>query len=131
MNIVVAYRRSKLSMKMIDKAIEHAKTFNGKIFLVTSLEGGSKQDINEVEEARAALEHGKKAIEKEGIECETHLLVHGLSPGEDIVDFAKEKKADEIIVGVQKKSKVGKFLMGSTAQHIILSAHCPVIAVKF
>lgn len=131
MNIVVAYRRSKLSMKMIEKAIEHAKTFNGSIFLVTSLQGGSKQDIKEVDEARDGLEHAKSVVEKEGIPCETHMLVHGLSAGEDIVDFAKEKKADEIIVGVQKKSKVGKFLMGSTAQHIILSAHCPVIAVKF
>ncbi len=131
MNIVVAYRRSKLSMKMIEKAIEHAKIFNGKVFLVTSLQGGSKQDIQEVDDAKDGLDHAKDVVEKEGISCETHLLVHGLSPGEDIVDFAKEIEADEIIVGVQKKSKVGKFLMGSTAQHIILSAHCPVIAVKF
>ena len=131
MNIVVAYRPSKLSMKLVEKAIEHAKSFNGKIFLVTSLEGGPRQDIEEIEEAEAALEHAKKVVEKEGIPCSTHLLVKGLSPGEDIVEFAKENKADEIIVGVQKKSKVGKFLMGSTAQHIILSAPCPVIAVKF
>lgn len=131
MNIVVAYRSSKLAIKLLDTAIEHAKNYNGTIFVVTSLEGGSKQDVGEVNEARDALEHAKNRIEKEGIACETHLLVHGLSAGEDIVEFAKEKKADEIIVGVQKKSKVGKFLMGSTAQHIILSAHCPVIAVKY
>jgi nucleotide-binding universal stress UspA family protein len=57
-------------------------------------------------------------------------LIRGLSPGEDIVEFAKENKIDEIIVGVKRRSKVGKLLMGSTAQVVILQASCPVISVK-
>jgi nucleotide-binding universal stress UspA family protein len=64
------------------------------------------------------------------ISCDTHLLIRGLSPGEDIVEFAKENKIDEIIVGVKRRSKVGKLLMGSTAQVVILQASCPVISVK-
>ncbi|MDD5475367.1 MAG: universal stress protein [Syntrophales bacterium] len=131
MNIVVAYRRSKQSVKMLEKAIHHAICFGGTVYLATSLEGGSKDDAQSVNETRDALNQAKEFIEKEGIPCEASLLVRGLSPGEDIVDFALEKKADEIIVGVQKKSKVGKFLMGSTAQHVILEAHCPVIAIKY
>ncbi|MCK9230392.1 MAG: universal stress protein [Syntrophales bacterium] len=131
MNIVVAYRHSKQSEKMVEKAIEHARTFNGTIYLVTSLEGGSKDSADTVHSARDALDRARERIEKEGIPCEVSLLVRGLSPGEDIVEYARQKKADEIIVGVQKKSKVGKFLMGSTAQHVILNAGCPVIAIKF
>jgi len=37
---------------------------------------------------------------------------------------------DEIIVGVKRRSKVGKLLMGSTAQYVILQAPCPVVTVK-
>jgi nucleotide-binding universal stress UspA family protein len=53
-----------------------------------------------------------------------------VSPGEDLVEFATENKIDEIIVGIKKLSKVGKLLMGSTAQYVILEAECPVVSVK-
>jgi nucleotide-binding universal stress UspA family protein len=58
------------------------------------------------------------------------LLIRGLAPGEDILEFAKESNVDEIIVGVKRRSKVGKLLMGSTAQYVILQAPCPVVTVK-
>lgn len=131
MNIVVAYRESNLSKTILEKAIEHANKFNGKIFLVTSVkEVSDEQDLQNVEKARKALDEARKIVESKGIPCESHLVFPGISPGEDIVEFAKEKQADEIIVGVENKSKVGKFLLGSTAQHVILNAHFPVITVK-
>jgi nucleotide-binding universal stress UspA family protein len=58
------------------------------------------------------------------------LSVRGLEAGEDIVQMAEERKADEIIIGIQRKSKVGKLLFGSTAQYIILRAPCPVLTVQ-
>ena len=69
-------------------------------------------------------------MKTEGIACETHVLVRGLTPGEDIVDFAKDHKMDEIIIGIEKKSKVGKLFFGSNAQYIILESPCPVVSVK-
>jgi nucleotide-binding universal stress UspA family protein len=53
-----------------------------------------------------------------------------MTSGEDLVEFAEENKIDEIIVGVKRRSKVGKLLMGSTAQYVILNASCPVVTVK-
>ena len=57
----------------------------------------------------------------------THLLISGLESGEEIVQFAEDKQINEIIVGVRRRSKVGKLLMGSTAQHVILNAPCSVV----
>jgi nucleotide-binding universal stress UspA family protein len=37
---------------------------------------------------------------------------------------------DEIFVGVKKRSRVEKMILGSTAQHVILNASCPVTTVK-
>jgi nucleotide-binding universal stress UspA family protein len=53
-----------------------------------------------------------------------------MSPGEDVVQFATDNEIDEIVIGVRRRSKVGKLLFGSNAQYIILQAECPVVAVK-
>jgi nucleotide-binding universal stress UspA family protein len=53
-----------------------------------------------------------------------------MTPGEDLVDFAKEQAVDEIIIGIKRRSKVGKLLFGSNAQYIIIKAPCPVVTVK-
>jgi len=53
-----------------------------------------------------------------------------MQAGEDLVKFANENDIDEILIGIQKTSKVGKLLFGSTAQFVILEASCPVVTVK-
>jgi nucleotide-binding universal stress UspA family protein len=58
------------------------------------------------------------------------LLNSKKSAGEQLVDFAERNNVDEIIIGVGRRSKVGKALFGSTAQHIILNAPCPVVTIK-
>lgn len=54
----------------------------------------------------------------------------GNTPGHDLISYAAENNVDEIFIGVRRRSKVGKLLMGSTAQQIILKAACPVMTVK-
>ncbi len=56
--------------------------------------------------------------------------MRGLEAGEDLVRLAREEEIDEIYIGVKKRSKVGKFIFGSTAQYVILEAPCPVVTVK-
>ena len=46
------------------------------------------------------------------------------------MQFAEEEMADEIIIGIKRRSKVEKLVFGSTAQFVILKAHCPVVTVK-
>jgi len=60
----------------------------------------------------------------------TRLLVSSQSSGENLIWFAEISKIDEIIIGVRKRSKVGKLLLGSTAQYVILKAPCPVVSIK-
>lgn len=54
----------------------------------------------------------------------------GRPAAEAILDTATEVGADTIVIGVRRRSPVGKMLAGSTAQSVILRADCPVIAVK-
>jgi nucleotide-binding universal stress UspA family protein len=65
-----------------------------------------------------------------GLACDTHVVVGRLSAGEDIVQFAEQNSIDLIVIGVRRRSKVGKLLFGSNAQLVILTAPCPVLTVK-
>jgi nucleotide-binding universal stress UspA family protein len=131
MNILVAYKGgTDLDKTVLALAKKHAKAFNARLYVATSMETVSSNDIDELDKIKSHLEYLKEAIEKEGISCETHLLIRGIAPGEDIVEFANDQKIDEIFIGIVKKSKVGKLLFGSNAQYIILEAPCPVVSIK-
>ena len=130
MKILVGYDGSSSAKEALNLAKTHAKVFGASVAVVTSMEKGTEGQREEITEAEKLLEWAKTLFEENGITCDTHLLIRGLSPGEDIVEFAKENQADEIIVGVKRRSKVGKLLMGSTAQYVILQAPCPVVTVK-
>ena len=130
MEILVAYEESEVSRAILETAILHAKSFHARIYLIMSMVGGGEVPDEVFVSAEKLLEKAKKRCMDEGIECETRLLVRGLEPGDDVVRFAEEKQVDEIIIGIKKKSKLGKLLFGSNAQYIILNASCPVLTVK-
>ena len=130
MKILVAYKDTKESQLALELAKTHSRYFDAEILLVSSSEGGKGEDPEEISKMTIQLEEIKTALNQEGLSCEVTQLARGLSPGEDIVFFADENNVDMIYVGVQKKSRTSKLLLGSTAQYIILKASCPVISVK-
>ena len=130
MKILVAYADTKESQLALELAKTHSRHFDAEILLVSSSEGGKGEDPDEINKMTIRLAEIKTALNQEGIACEVTQLARGLSPGEDIVFFADENNIDLIYVGIQKKSRTSKLLLGSTAQYIILKASCPVISVK-
>ena len=130
MKILVGYDGSNSAKEALNLAKIHAKAFGASVSVVTSMEKGTEGQREEIAQAEKGLAWAKSVFEENGIDCDTHLLIRGLSPGEDIVEYARENQVEEIIVGVKRRSKVGKLLMGSTAQFVILQAPCPVVSVK-
>ena len=130
MKILVGYDGSNSAKEALNLAKIHAKAFGASVSVVTSMEKGTEGQREEIAQSEKGLAWAKSVFEENGIDCDTHLLIRGLSPGEDIVEYAKENQVEEIIVGVKRRSKVGKLLMGSTAQFVILQAPCPVVSVK-
>ena len=53
-----------------------------------------------------------------------------LEPSEHVLKIAQEVDATLIVVGQRHRSRVGKFLLGSSVQRILLEADCPVLTVK-
>lgn len=127
---MVCFDGSNSSKEAVRLAREHAKAFGASVAIVTSMVKGTESERPDIEKAELDLEYVKSIVIGEDVPCESHLLIRGLSAGEDLIRFAEEQKIDEIIIGIKRRSKVEKIVFGSTAQYVILKAICPVVTVK-
>jgi len=130
MKILVGYDESKSAENALKLAQKHAKAFNADIYIVTSLEQSPTLKKEDIDRAESKLEKLRTSFKVDDIPCETQAIVSYQSAGEDLVRFVKENDMDEVIIGVKRRSKVGKLVFGSTAQYVILEAPCAVVAVK-
>ena len=130
MKILVGYDGRAPSKEALKLAGKHAAAFGGTVDVVTSMEEGTAKQKQDMEKALHDLEAVKYLFAEKNVACKTHLLIRGMSPGEDLIRFAQDNRIDEIIIGVRRRSKLGKLLMGSTAQYVILESRCPVVSVK-
>jgi len=130
MKILVGYDYSTVTQEVLALAKKQAKAFNAEVHLLRSLSQDPKLQRDTVQHAEENLEHVKREFTTLGLDCERHVEISGLSPGEYLVQFAEKNNVDLIIIGVRRRSKVGKLLFGSNAQLIILMAPCPVLTVK-
>jgi nucleotide-binding universal stress UspA family protein len=130
MKILVGFDGTNASKEAIALAEQHARIFDATIILAYSMVGGAEVPRRDFEIAENSLEHEKNALIDKKISCESIMSVQGLEAGEDLVRLAGEHQADEVIIGVRRRSKVGKIIFGSTAQFVVLNAPCPVVTVK-
>lgn len=131
MNIMVYCKTTDSPSKAIDIAVKHAKAFDGTIDLVAAIE--DRADIPEevIQKSETQLKEMAAGIAREhDLTCTPQLLVTTLSAGEALIQYAEKNQVDEIIMGLRKRSKVGKLFFGSTTQYLILEAPCQVITIR-
>ena len=123
MKILVCYDGSQSSIKALQFSLTDADLSSAKFEIIRSVTRQEPLEHSEIEDAEQMLEKEiQNILNGKAIEYETHLLVSSNSAGENLVD--------KIYVGVSKRSKAGKLLLGSTAQHLVLNAPCPVVTIK-
>ena len=130
MKILAGYDHSEASKAALRVAAEHAEAFKAEVHIVTSLTQNRELGIEDIQRVENRLQKLERSLKAEKIPCEVHAKVSAHSPGESLLEYAEENGIDEIFVGVRRRSRVGKLLLGSNSQYIILQASCPVVAVK-
>ena len=131
MKIMVGYRNSDASRRALELACKQAQSeTSALVYVITSTEGGSAETLDSIQEVEENLQWAKNYMIQGKVACEALQLARGLAPGEDLVKFAMDNAIDHIFIGIEKKSRTRKLLLGSTAQFIILRGPCPVTTTK-
>jgi nucleotide-binding universal stress UspA family protein len=128
--IVVGYVPKPEGHAALKLGAEEAKTRNARLVVINSHRGGRDFDREDALESESQLDEVKKQLKDAGVEHEIRQLVRGMDPAEDLINVAAELGADLIVIGLRRRSPVGKLILGSNAQRILLDAPCPVLAVK-
>jgi nucleotide-binding universal stress UspA family protein len=98
------------------------------IYAINSLRGGDQTDSDDVRDGEDALNAIDSRLGTQAT-VETHQLVRGNKPAEDLLTFADETDADEFVIGVRKRNPTAKVVFGSNAQDILLHSNRPVRVV--
>jgi nucleotide-binding universal stress UspA family protein len=129
--IVVGYVLTAEGKAALDWAINEARRDVARLVVIHSARGGDHDKDEDVIAYREAGERIENRLRDEGItDFRLAGLVLGNRPVEDIVDVAKSEEADLIVIGVRRRSSLGKLILGSNAQAIIMEAPCPVLTVR-
>ena len=65
-----------------------------------------------------------------GVTFEFKQFVRGKNAVEELDDLVTAHDASMLVIGLRKRTAVGKLIMGSMAQEILMSISCPILAVK-
>lgn len=128
--IVVGYVPKPEGKAALRLAAEEAKLRGSSLVVVNSHRGGRDFDRDDAVESESQLEEVRNELREAGVEFQIRQLVRGMDPAEDLINVAEEVSANVIVIGLRRRSPVGKLILGSNAQRILLDAPCPVLAVK-
>lgn len=128
--IVVGYVPKPEGDAALERAIEEARLRGDKLVVVNSHRGGREYEGEDAVRDDEQMATVKERLEQSGVEFDLRQLVRGFEPAEDLISIAEANNADLIVIGLRRRSPVGKLILGSNAQRILLDAHCAVLAVK-
>ncbi|TVR27070.1 MAG: universal stress protein [Nitriliruptor sp.] len=138
MAVVVGYTDRPESEAALRRGVDEARLRQLPLHvaqLVTEIDSESpqraKQWASRLQESRrrgAALEADLRA---QGVDCHFQVLSDPPTPaGSGLLRLARELGAELIVIGIRRRSPVGKLVLGSVSQDVVLGAACAVLAVK-
>ena len=128
MTIVVGYVPKPEGEAALERAVDEATLRSEDLVVVNSSSGGSYADASyATDEQLAAV---RERIEAAGVPHELVHAVVGHEPADHVVEVAQKAEASLLVIGLRRRTSVGKFLMGSSASMILMHAPCPVLAVN-
>jgi nucleotide-binding universal stress UspA family protein len=130
MRIVVGFLRTPEGRAALARAIEEAERRGAELLVVHSMRGGERDELEQILSYREEFEKLEAQLDTSGVSYRLVEYARGNSPSEDLLQASRDEKADLIVIGIRRRSPVGKLVLGSNSQDILLHADCDVLAVK-
>ena len=128
MTVLVGFVPNVLGEAALTASVAEARR-RGERLLVVNM---SRDDV--LVDARRAgedqLDRVRRDLDELDLEFEVRQIAEGGDAAEVILDVARDEDVSVIVIGLRHRTPVGKLLLGSAAQRILLDADCPVLAVK-
>ena len=122
MTILVAYAPAPEGREALKAGIAEACLRGDDLLVVNVGRAHHELEPRELEDLEAQL--ADKGLR---LTVESSVLA---DPGDAVVQIAQDREATMIVVGLRHRSMVGKLILGSTVQRILLDATCPVLSVR-
>jgi nucleotide-binding universal stress UspA family protein len=127
MTVLVAYSADVYGRAALDHGISEAERSGDRLVVVNVTRGDALVDVRYAGESDTAVVQGRLA----GLSVDAELQQFMASDVADkVLSVAESEGARLLVVGIRRRTPVGKLIMGSVAQRLILDAHCPVVTVK-
>jgi nucleotide-binding universal stress UspA family protein len=130
MSVIVGYMSTDRGRAALELGISEAKLRSTDLVVVHSLHGAGVDDDEDVVASDRELAVIDEELSKEGITYSIHNFVRGNSPAEDIVQAARDLGGEVIVIGLRQRTSAGKFLLGSNAHDVLMTAPCPVLTIR-
>lgn len=128
--VVVGYVDSPECRAALRTAVAEANLRGAQVVVVHSAKGGSTLDGADSVAIKESLTEARAELRAEGVEFQIRNLIRGSEPADDLVAMVEEYGAELLVIGLRQRSSVGKLILGSNAQRVLMTAQCPVLAVK-
>jgi nucleotide-binding universal stress UspA family protein len=133
--VVVGTANTELGKLALDRAVQEAALRDVPILLVGHVPvPGNETSASEYPERRkrveSATEGAAREVEQHGPRCIAYVPAAPMKASEALLSAAMEHDADLIVIGIPRRSPVGKTVLRSTSQDVLLGADCPVLGVK-
>ena len=128
MTVVAGYVPGPVGEAVVDTAIDEARHRGLPLVVVNSTRADRLVDPRYSQ--GADFEALVERLEASGVEHEVRHFTSSTTPADDLLTVADEVGARLVVIGVRRRTPIGKLILGSTAQTVLLQADCPVLAVK-
>ena len=128
MTVVVGYVPTPEGEAALTQAIAEARKTNTRLLVINSSKGDALVDNRFAQDGD--IQDIEQRLAGQDIEYLIKRPVRGHDAAAEVLDAAEEHNAELIVIGLRRRTPVGKLIMGSTSQRILLEADCPVLAVK-
>jgi nucleotide-binding universal stress UspA family protein len=126
--IVVGFIPTPEGRAALSRGITEAKLRNVKLVVVNTSRGDAWVDERYLQ--GDTLTSLADELEHAGVETELRQVEDGHDVAEALEEIGTEVDADLIVIGLRRRSAVGKLILGSAASRILLTVKQPVLTVK-